>query len=262
MRSVSTVRTTSTNCGNRPRYWGGGSCATDHCGLGRFCHQLTLHLQFACGQMRLVLEVGGNGLSGVTAVNDGYWHHVAVVYDPNATNNYKLYVDGALDAQGNLTVATNTSSGTYIQIGKRVDGSNPFTGRLMRCAFGIRPEPPPKSPPTTTRNSAALPSPLWPTTARPTRASLQRETTVPSSRLKRRGRQPTRDPLQLWLNGKFIQLGGRRSAGGRQRHNHQRKCLYFFHGPPWKYVHQQRNVYLRLPHEQWMRFYHSPAIDD
>ena len=33
------------------------------------------------------LEVGGNGLSGVTAVNDGYWHHVAVVYDPNATNN-------------------------------------------------------------------------------------------------------------------------------------------------------------------------------
>jgi len=76
------------------------------------------------------IEVGGNGLSGVTAVNDGYWHHVAVVYDPTATNQYKLYVDGALDAQGNLTVATNTSSGTYIQIGKRVDGSNPFTGDI------------------------------------------------------------------------------------------------------------------------------------
>jgi hypothetical protein len=76
------------------------------------------------------LEVGGNGLSGVTAVNDGYWHHVAVVYDPNATNNYKIYVDGSLDAQGNLTVSTNTSSGTYIQIGKRVDGNNPFTGEI------------------------------------------------------------------------------------------------------------------------------------
>ncbi len=76
------------------------------------------------------LEVGGNGLSGVTAVNDGYWHHVAAVYDPTATNQYKLYVDGALDAQGNLTVATNTSSGTYIQLGKRVDGTNPFTGDI------------------------------------------------------------------------------------------------------------------------------------
>ncbi len=76
------------------------------------------------------IEVGGNGLSGVTAVNDGYWHHVAVVYDPNASNTYKLYVDGQLDAQGNLTISTNTTSGTSIQIGKRVDGNNPFTGEI------------------------------------------------------------------------------------------------------------------------------------
>ncbi len=77
------------------------------------------------------LEVGGNGLSGVTAVNDGYWHHVAVVYDPSSTSSqYKLYVDGQLDASGNLTVSTNTSSGTYVQIGKRVDGTNPFTGSI------------------------------------------------------------------------------------------------------------------------------------
>ena len=76
------------------------------------------------------IEVGGNGLSGVTAVNDGYWHHVAVTYDPNATNQYKIYVDGQLDAQGNLTVSTNTSTGTYVQIGKRVDGNNPFTGEI------------------------------------------------------------------------------------------------------------------------------------
>lgn len=76
------------------------------------------------------IEVGGNGLSGVTAVNDGYWHHVAVTYDPNATNQYKIFVDGQLDAQGNLTVSTNTSAGTYAQIGKRVDGNNPFTGEI------------------------------------------------------------------------------------------------------------------------------------
>jgi hypothetical protein len=76
------------------------------------------------------IEVGGNGLSGTVAVNDGQWHHVAVVYDPLATNQYALYVDGVLDVQGNLTVPTNTVLGTPISIGKRVDGAKYFEGTI------------------------------------------------------------------------------------------------------------------------------------
>ncbi|MGB1041433.1 MAG: LamG-like jellyroll fold domain-containing protein, partial [Flavobacteriales bacterium] len=52
------------------------------------------------------IEVGGNGLSGSIPVNDGNWHHVAVVYNPSATNKYSLYVDSVLDVTGNLTVST------------------------------------------------------------------------------------------------------------------------------------------------------------
>lgn len=76
------------------------------------------------------IEVGGNGLSGTTAVNDGQWHHVAVTYDPTATNQYKLYIDGTLEAQGNLTVSTNTVLGTPVQFGKRVDGAKWFDGSI------------------------------------------------------------------------------------------------------------------------------------
>jgi len=75
-------------------------------------------------------EVGGNGLSGATAVNDGIWHHVAMVYDPGATNPVKLYVDGNLDAEGNVTVPVNTGTLIDVQIGLRVDGINSFQGDI------------------------------------------------------------------------------------------------------------------------------------
>lgn len=81
------------------------------------------------------LEVGGNGLSGTIAVNDGNWHHVAVVYDPSATNKYSLYVDSVLDVAGNLSVTTNIGSVVDFRIGKRIDGAGGFRGEIDEVRF-------------------------------------------------------------------------------------------------------------------------------
>lgn len=79
----------------------------------------------------LRIEVGGSGLSGTTPINDGVWHHVAAVYDPNGGNNkYRLYVDGVLEAQGNLSTFMNTGTSTKVRIGRRIDGVNYFNGSL------------------------------------------------------------------------------------------------------------------------------------
>jgi len=76
------------------------------------------------------IEVGGSGLSGTRAINDSLWHHIAAVYDPtSSTAKHKIYIDGALEASGNLTTTVNTSSGG-LQIGRRVDGANPFEGDI------------------------------------------------------------------------------------------------------------------------------------
>ena len=76
------------------------------------------------------LEVGGNGLSGTIAVNDGNWHHVACVYNPVSATPVELYVDGVLDAAGSLTVPTNTGTSVDMRIGQRVDGINHFDGEI------------------------------------------------------------------------------------------------------------------------------------
>lgn len=76
------------------------------------------------------IEVGGNGLSGTIAVNDGDWHHVAVTYDPKDSLDYRLYVDGTLDIAGNLKIATNTITTTPLQFGMRIDNINLFEGDI------------------------------------------------------------------------------------------------------------------------------------
>lgn len=81
------------------------------------------------------LEVGGNGLSGTAVVNDGNWHHVAVVYDPVGSGTVSLYVDGNLDTSGSLTVAVNTGTSNNFTIGRRVDGVNNFTGSIDEVRF-------------------------------------------------------------------------------------------------------------------------------
>ena len=76
------------------------------------------------------LEVGGNGVSGMIPVNDGNWHHVAVTFDPSATEQIRLYVDGQLDVAGTTTVAVDTEADVNVQIGRRIDDVNSFTGAI------------------------------------------------------------------------------------------------------------------------------------
>ena len=75
------------------------------------------------------IEVGGAGLSGTTAVNDGNWHHVAVVYNPSAAYKYKLYIDGSLEITDNISQSMNTTS-TGVRIGRRVDDVKFFEGAI------------------------------------------------------------------------------------------------------------------------------------
>lgn len=71
------------------------------------------------------IEIGGAGLSGNTAVDDGMWHHVAATYKSGFV---QLFVDGVLDTSGTVA-GVNTSSGSFV-IGRRVDNVNHFEGDL------------------------------------------------------------------------------------------------------------------------------------
>lgn len=76
------------------------------------------------------LEVQGNGVSGNIAVNDGEWHHVAAVYDPSAAYEVRLYVDGVLDVENDLTVSVYTGSSTNLRIGARIDDVHYWQGGI------------------------------------------------------------------------------------------------------------------------------------
>lgn len=77
------------------------------------------------------LEVSGSGMSGQTPVNDGKWHHVAAVYDPNnSKENFKLFVDGVLDTSGNIPTTVSTGSSVNFRIGMRIDNVNQFDGDI------------------------------------------------------------------------------------------------------------------------------------
>ena len=78
----------------------------------------------------LRIEVAGNGISGTTAVNDGQWHHLAVTYDPSSNPTTKLYIDGALETSGNLTVPVNTTANSTLYIGRRQDNVKYFDGDI------------------------------------------------------------------------------------------------------------------------------------
>ncbi len=73
-------------------------------------------------------EVAGGGINGVTAINDGEWHHVAHVFD--GVDTVRLYVDGNEDALW-TTGIINTGVGgeTEVEIGSQL-GSNIFDGNM------------------------------------------------------------------------------------------------------------------------------------
>jgi len=90
-------------------------------------HRFTLNILWG---NTLRIEVSGGGLNGKTAINDGKWHHVAVSYDPSATNNFKLFVDDSLENEGNIGVTINTMNTNNLVIGRRIDGVNHFDGDI------------------------------------------------------------------------------------------------------------------------------------
>lgn len=67
----------------------------------------------------------GNDLDGISAVNDGEWHHGAATYDGTTI---RLYVDGKLETTKNTTLNTKTDA---FVIGRRVfDNTEYFNGEL------------------------------------------------------------------------------------------------------------------------------------
>jgi hypothetical protein len=65
---------------------------------------------------------GGNGqtLSGLASVLDGAWHHIALVYDKDASGNIdamSLYLDGVLQAQSSYAMPTLATGNQNLYIG-------------------------------------------------------------------------------------------------------------------------------------------------
>ncbi len=82
-------------------------------------------------------ETQGDFSIGSTALNDGQWHHVAVVYPGGGENGTVLhYVDGVLEAAGGNGGSTNTvntnTAGDPFTIGRRTQGAadNYFGGLI------------------------------------------------------------------------------------------------------------------------------------
>ncbi|VXC62724.1 MULTISPECIES: LamG-like jellyroll fold domain-containing protein [Chryseobacterium] len=93
---------------------------SDNVNGGRF----TVRINNVSGSYKLRIENKGGGINGNITLNDGNWHHIAVTYD-NALlgNRYKLYVDGNLDVQGDISTLTNTVALTNMIIGRRLVAS-------------------------------------------------------------------------------------------------------------------------------------------
>lgn len=106
---------TTTSGENLVTTWG-----SDNVNGGRF----TVRINNVSGLYKLRIENKGGGINGTVTLSDGNWHHIAVTYDNSlSTNKYKLYVDGSLDTQGDISTATNTLSLTNMIIGRRINPS-------------------------------------------------------------------------------------------------------------------------------------------
>lgn len=110
------VKTTATSGENLVTTWG-----TEAVNGGRF----TIRLSNISGTLRLRVENKGSGVNGNIVLNDGNWHHIAVVYDDaaSASSKYKTYVDGVLDLETGLSTPLNTIQDTNMIIGRRINPS-------------------------------------------------------------------------------------------------------------------------------------------
>ncbi|MCE5184921.1 MAG: LamG domain-containing protein [Planctomycetaceae bacterium] len=79
-------------------------------------------------------EVQGGYIYGATPVNDGTWHHVAVVLADDGSTNIseaKLYVDGVPDTIGGVSSCTvNTASYYNVNIGVFPASAHYFQGLI------------------------------------------------------------------------------------------------------------------------------------
>jgi uncharacterized protein (TIGR03437 family) len=74
-----------------------------------------------------------SGITGITRVDDGAWHHVVSVYNgPGA--NWSLYVDGQLDQVGTATDPSNTSPVNW-RIGQSLNGTSSFPGIIDEVRY-------------------------------------------------------------------------------------------------------------------------------
>lgn len=79
---------------------------------------------------RVRVEINGGNSIGTTAVDDGQWHHIAVVSDGSNSTNIKIYIDGQLDAiSASLALAINTTNSTNFKIGRGHHSKN-FKGNI------------------------------------------------------------------------------------------------------------------------------------
>lgn len=69
----------------------------------------------------LFVGVFGGTVAGTTAINDGQWHHIAVVLDGDQVSDIELYVDGEIDPSSitNGSTVINSSTDMNVTIGVR-----------------------------------------------------------------------------------------------------------------------------------------------
>lgn len=79
------------------------------------------------GKQRVGLS--GQILSGTNALDDGAWHHLAVVYDQTA-GEVRLYADYALEASASATFTTAVGRPADLWIGSFIGGGSDFAGDI------------------------------------------------------------------------------------------------------------------------------------
>ncbi len=102
--------------GNAPDY--AGLLVKAQTGANWQGFQLVLVGNRLAAEIRSGVQIGiADGLQGTTLLNDGRWHHVAMVVN-RSTNNVQLIVDGNVEANvTNAAVSNNVNSGTPIYLG-------------------------------------------------------------------------------------------------------------------------------------------------
>ncbi|MFD1552199.1 hypothetical protein DNU06_00115 [Putridiphycobacter roseus] len=76
------------------------------------------------GDGTLRAEINGGFKYGTTLINDGQWHHIAIVLNGNNVTDCSFYVDGQLESTGgsqSLSVNTDTNDGIKMRISRGVN---------------------------------------------------------------------------------------------------------------------------------------------